>query len=295
MGVRRPRDGLVCVQPLDILIVRRHRRVELRRKRRKDGGMDGRGEDGAAWGRFDGADARSGFSWCGRGAFGLERAFDGDEPKRVGIGGLGGRAEVVLVPSGGSAVGGWWKGKGRAGGEGRGGAGAEPVGRICGVGEGPWFLWPSGWLDGVGCRALCDAYGGRRGRVEELVGDIAEGGVEGRARVGEWRAEGEQRGRVYGCVGGVLEDVFVVFVDAEAVEVVAKVGLADVLVVGHGGMMCVAWDCQHNRISRVMSGYWSGPRYSRCTYTMVSMMPLARPSICSPSAPSAARSPTDAR
>lgn len=52
--------------------------------------------------------------------------------------------EVRMVDVGGR----WWKGG--AWWEGRGGAGVEPVGWVCGVGEGLWFLGSSGWLNGMG-------------------------------------------------------------------------------------------------------------------------------------------------
>lgn len=65
MDVRRSSDGLVRIQPINVLIVRRDGCVELR-KGPRDGGMGvgNRGEDSAAWGRFDGADARGRFVWC---------------------------------------------------------------------------------------------------------------------------------------------------------------------------------------------------------------------------------------
>lgn len=56
--------------------------------------------------------------------------------------------EVCVVDVGGR---GW---KGGAGWERRGGAGIEPVGWVCGVGERLEFLGPSGWLNGVGRSAL---------------------------------------------------------------------------------------------------------------------------------------------
>ena len=115
--VRGPCDGLVRVQTLDILIVGREGDMGVER---------GRGEDDTARGRLEGG----GGGWH---AFSFEGAFNGDEPEWIRVGCFGGRAEVVLVASGGLV--GRWKSKRRAGGKGRGRAGVEPVGWVCGVCE----------------------------------------------------------------------------------------------------------------------------------------------------------------
>lgn len=70
--------------------------------------------------------------------------------------------------------------------------------------------------------------------MEELVGDVLERSVVGRAGMGEGRVEDEEGGRVVEmrkCIFDVDGLVFVVFVVAE----VADVCLADV-VVGDGGV-----------------------------------------------------------
>lgn len=147
-------------------------------------------------------------------------------------GGIDGRVYMVDI------AGRWWKrGAGR---ERRRGARAEPVGWVRGVCEGLGFLRTSGWLNGVRCRALQfrDTDGRGRRRVEELVGNVAERGVMGRAGMGAGRAEGEKWGRgVHWCKDrmhkGVLVvvewSVLVVFLADFAVDAV-DVGLADVVV-----------------------------------------------------------------